>query len=102
MQMPSGKFFGKDDLELLKLMVECGFIQRRDTPFKLKSGVMSHVYVFGREDITDHPYLEWLIGLKIARLVEEYALPGDTQPCLIGIPTAGTPLSTGRCDGELC
>ncbi len=93
MQVSSGTVFGKDDLELLRLMVDHGFIQRRDVPFKLKSGVMSHVYVFGREDITDNPYLEWLIGIKIARLVEEHSLSVDKQPCLIGIPTAGTPLA---------
>lgn len=93
METPSGQFFDNGDLTLLELMTKYGFIQRRDTPFKLKSGVLSNVYVFGREDITDHPDLEWKIGRKIASLVRRNGIPGDKQACLIGIPTAGTPFA---------
>lgn len=93
MKVPSGQIFNKLDLQILPLLVKYSFIQWRDTPFILKSGVNSNVYVFGREDITDHPDFEWLIGRKIALLVKEHTLPEDKQPCLIGIPSAGTPLA---------
>ncbi|MDP2641944.1 MAG: hypothetical protein Q8P21_01470 [bacterium] len=53
---------------------------------------MSNVYVFGREDLTDNPKLEWLIGTKIARVVYSNSVD-DRQPCLIGLPTAGTALA---------
>lgn len=93
MQTPSGQIYDALDLAILQLIIEYGFVRRAETPFRLRSGIESHVYVFGREDLTDHPDLEWLIGRKIARLVQENSLPGDKQPCLIGIPTAGTPLA---------
>lgn len=93
MIVPSGQIFNELDLQLLPLMAKHKFIERRDTPFILKSGVKSHVYVFGREDITDHPDLEWLIGRKTALLIKKNSLPQDKQPCLIGIPTAGTAIA---------
>lgn len=93
MEVPSGRIFDEDDLKLVQLMAIYGFIQRKDKPLVLSSGKSSSVYVFGREDLTDHPDFEQLVGLKIARLVKMYALPGDRQPCLIGIPTAGTAMA---------
>jgi len=93
MKVPSGQVFNELDLELLPLMAKYKFIERRDAPFTLKSGIKSFIYVFGREDITDHPDLEWLIGRKAALLVREHSLPEDGQPCLIGIPTAGTAIA---------
>jgi len=92
-ETPSGQVFFHDDLELLKLMAKYGFIRQSDQPFELKSGILSHVYVYGREDVTDNPELEWLIGRKIAKLIIETSEPLDNQPCLIGIPSAGTALA---------
>ena len=75
-------------------MVEYEFIRYSDIPIELSSGVKSHVYVFGRDDVTDHPDLEWAIGRKIAKLIQGYTPPTDKgQPCLIGIPTAGTAIA---------
>ncbi|MFH1820314.1 MAG: hypothetical protein ABH805_00080 [Candidatus Nealsonbacteria bacterium] len=74
-------------------MAKYKFIDWREAVFTLKSGIPSHVYVFGREDITDHPDLEWLIGRKTALSIQEHSLLGDRQPCLIGIPTAGTAIA---------
>ena len=92
-RVPSGRIFCQDDLELLGMMVKYGFIRRSDKPFKLNSGIFSYIYVFGREDVTDFPNFEWKLGLKIARLVQKNSTPSDKQPCLIGIPTAGTALA---------
>lgn len=93
MQVPSGAVYVEEDYILLGLMRDFGFVQYRDEPLRLKSGIFSNVYVFGREDLTDHPELEWCIGRKICKLVIANSHPPDDYPCLIGIPTAGTTLA---------
>jgi len=95
MQVPSGRRLSREDTKLLRLMAEYGFVRHSETPFKLKSGVMSHVYVFGRDDLTDNPELEYAVGLRIAdTIVDEIDTTGDTRKSvLIGLPTAGTPLA---------
>lgn len=93
MQVPSGQTFSEFDLKLLRLMAEYGFIRRSERPFRLVSGVESYVYVFGREDLTDHPDLEWFAGRKIAEVVWKESREGAPPACLIGIPTAGTALA---------
>lgn len=101
LETPSGQKFSPEDLHLLSLMQEHGFVQYRTEPVILKSGIPSHVYVFGREDLTDHPELEWYVGLKIVQLVVGYhTAHADDWPdaqksaaCLIGMPTAGTALA---------
>lgn len=95
MKVPSGRILDAYDLRILPMMARYGFIRWDEQPFTLRSGIKSHVYVFGREDLTDHPDLEWHIGHKIAGLVLENAVArGDhKQQCLIGLPTAGTSLA---------
>lgn len=92
-EAPSGQIFHESDIEIFKLMDKCGFICWNDIPFTLISGIESRVYVRGRDDITDHPDFEWVVGCKLAFVVQENSLPDDKQPCLIGIPTAGTSLA---------
>lgn len=92
MQVPSGAVYERQDLAILLEMAKCGFVRHSEIPIKFKSGILSNVYVFGREDLTDNPQLEWLAGAKIASIV--YDNTHDTrQPCLIGIPTAGNALA---------
>lgn len=96
MQVPSGRIFTEDDLALVSLMASCKFVDYREEPFMLRSGIESHVYVFGREDLTDNPHLEWQTGRKIAKVIlEEHTKLGETDktPCLVGIPVAGTALA---------
>ena len=93
MNVPSGRVYGKLDLKIIRRMAKYGFIRWQEKPFRLHSGIESHVYVSGREDLTDHPDLVGLIGKKIALTVKANSLPKDKQPCLIGIPTAGTTLA---------
>jgi len=93
MIVPSGRTYYQDDLDLLAMMVKYGFIRRDDEPFTLNSGIKSHVYVFGREDVTDYPEFEWKLGLKITRIVQKHSRVKDKQPCLIGIPTAGNAIA---------
>lgn len=93
MKVPSGEKLNKKDIELLKLMAKHGFIRWSKEPFILKSGIKSHVYVFGREDLTDHPELLLAVGRKISERVHEINKT-KKQPCLIGIPIAGIALAT--------
>ncbi|MBI2003821.1 MAG: hypothetical protein HYS78_02510 [Parcubacteria group bacterium] len=93
MKVPSGENLNKQDIKLLRLMAKHGFIRWSEEPFTLKSGIKSHVYVFGREDLTDHPELLLAVGRKISERV--YKLNRTKkQPCLIGIPIAGISLAT--------
>lgn len=78
---------------LLRLMHAHGFVKWSPEPFTLKSGKQSHVYVFGREDITDNINFLHLLGREIVNAVR-ITFPNDPRiPCFIGIPTAGTPLA---------
>src|SRR3990167_7251497 len=94
MYVPSGATYRKDDIEIVRTMGLCGFVRRTDEPFELVSGIVSHVYVSGREDLTDHPELEWLIGRKLARVVySNKSVNHELQQCLIGVPVAGNTLA---------
>ena len=97
MKVPSGQVFSTLDLQLLPLMAKYKFIDWRDAAFKLKSGIESHVYVFGREDVTDHPDLEWLLGRKMGQIIispfpdTRFAcpvLPILTSPIILNIMSA--------------
>lgn len=94
MELPSGRTLGTLDFVILELMAEYGFIRWSEQLIHFSS-VDSHVYVGGREDFTDHPDLQWALGRKIARLVlaNAHVRQDQKQQCLIGIPTAGTPLA---------
>ena len=93
MQVPSGRTFGSFDIEVIKGLHHASVIVWREVPFKLKSGVSSHVYVFGRNDLTENPDVLRDVGEKIARTVRSAGLKPVRQSCLIGIPTAGTALA---------
>lgn len=104
MDVPSGSVFSEHDLGLVRLMKTVGFLQYSETPFTLKSGVQSHIYVFGREDLTDNIGFEYKLGLAVAQRIADLTVPGSKQPCLIGLPTAGTAIAqaaamvTHNCD----
>lgn len=96
MQVPSGRDFDSYDVRFVQLTVRCGFIRGdREPVFGTRAGAMTRVYIGGREDLTEHPELEWLVGRIIAgRILEDAHSREDLrQQCLIGIPTAGTPLA---------
>ena len=100
MQTPSGAVYTEADLDLLRAMHRVGFVKYSDEPFKLKSGIMSNVYVFGREDFTDNPDFADRLGRKLADVV--YAnIFDERQPCLIGLPTAGTGLAAAASQASL-
>jgi orotate phosphoribosyltransferase len=96
LELPSGGVYTAADLALLIRMNEVQFVSHSDEPFTLKSGIKSHVYVRGREDLTDHPDLLWQVGRKICQVLTDELkgiLADHKQVCLIGIPTAGTPFA---------
>jgi len=95
MQVPSGRVFERDDLELSRLMVANRFIENQKQAAVLTSGMSTYVYVSGREDLTDKNLFEWQVGRKIARLVKQYGESeyNQRQQCLIGIPTAATAMA---------
>ncbi len=95
MQVPSGRTLHERDTDLFRQMARHEFMRYEEKPFLLKSGIESHVYVYGREDLTDNPAFESNVGKVICNAVWGGMRDmGDIrQPCLIGIPTAGTPLA---------
>lgn len=99
LEVPSGRIFGTLDFRILELMAKYKFIRFLVKPARLISGIESKIYVSGREELTDHPDLEWLIGRKIALSLGQMASEGKIplrsgyQICLIGVPTAATPLA---------
>ena len=92
---PSGRPFSDEDQRLVQQLGKIGFIQYREKPFKLKSEIMSHVYVFGREELTANPRVLWQLGHNMLLEVRHLMLEenDNRQPCFIGLPTAGTPLA---------
>jgi orotate phosphoribosyltransferase len=94
MQVPSGAYYHAEDINLIRAFIEYGCIRYSDKPFTLNSGIQSNVYVYLREDITDNPDLELLLGRKICDVIEKHAVAEDKQVCLIGLPTAGTALAS--------
>jgi len=95
MQVPSGRTLNALDINAMKMMAKYDFIRYQEKPFLLKSGVESHVYVYGREDITDNMGFEISVGAKIRNVIWQamQEMNDNRRPCLIGIPTAGTPLA---------
>ena len=96
MKVPSGREFDSYDVRFVQFAVQYGLIRGHMKPvFGTRSGEKTRVYVGGRNDLTDHPDFEWLVGRVIAACVLEDAQKREDtkQQCLIGIPTAGTPLA---------
>lgn len=91
--VPSGAIYLPDDLELMRYAGRVGFVRYSASGFILKSGIHSNVYVMGRDDLTDHPGLGWLTGRKVATVVCQNTAANEPQPCLVGLPTAGTSLA---------
>jgi orotate phosphoribosyltransferase len=82
--------------ETLIQLEEAGFLLY-GPEFTLKSGVKSRVYVNGRNDLTEHPAALRGLGSILARVVWDLFTPSpllDRMPCPIGIPMAGTAMTT--------
>ena len=90
---------------LLDHIIRIGMVQWRDKPIIFKSGLSSHVYVSGRDELTSDTAALRAAGEAIAltalMLAQVYDEP-RRQPCLIGIPSAGTPLATAAVVANPC
>lgn len=93
MDVPSGRKLDAHDLEILYGFARVGTIEWSDSPFKLRSGIESRVYVHGRGELTANPDLLWRVGRKFAQAAAPL-LRGYLHPCFIGLPTAGTALAS--------
>jgi len=93
MQVPSGQIFTQEDVELVRLLHIYKVVDWHEEPVTFQSGICSHLYTSFRDELTDYPSFEWLLGRKIANMVVANTLPEDNQPCLIGIPAGGTALA---------
>ena len=88
-----GTVFDENDLTLLALMHRSGTVVYREESVRLESGITSNIYVKAREDITQNTQLLSMVGSKLANTVRIHSLYTDKQACLVGLPTAGTPLA---------
>ena len=90
---PSGKIITWSELVLLMELEENKTIEWTDSEVTFNSGFKSHVYFRGRNDLTDNPRLLQLVGEVLAERVEQLPCTHGRRKCMIGIPTAGTPLA---------
>ncbi|MDB5264720.1 MAG: hypothetical protein JWN64_291 [Parcubacteria group bacterium] len=86
--------------DILPKLSKAGVAQWKNTPVLLKSRVESHVYVSGREELTEEVevLLELceLIGKQTQAYTKELPVSrGGRKICYIGLPTAGTALAMG-------
>lgn len=85
---PSGRVFCELDRRCLTLMAQFGTLRWTDEPFILKSRIPSHIYFYGREDVTDNPALSRVCGELITRHLIPLMEGDARKPILIGVPTA--------------
>ncbi len=88
--LPSGRVLHDYECDLVDMMHEVGFITFREKPFQLRSDRESHVYVSGREDLTDNPEFGILVGEAIIDAVMQKEERNQKSICCIGVTTAGT------------
>ncbi len=88
LKTPSGRQYGHDEVSLVKAMVHHGMLEWTDEPFTLKSGIKSHIYFHGRNDLTDNPQLMRQCGALIGRVLMGLTVGHTRQRILIGVPTA--------------
>jgi len=65
-----------------------GMLAWADVPFQLKSGVESHIYFHGRNDLTDNPQMLRMCGELIGKRFHEDTRGKDGHRIMIGVPTA--------------
>lgn len=94
MKLPSGRTFSGEDILVLDLMAKYGCITWSDTPFTLKYGGESNVYVHLREDVTLNPDLAKALTMKAWSYLESELKDEGRRLCFIGVPLAGAVLAS--------
>jgi orotate phosphoribosyltransferase len=93
MLVPSGRTYDDLDLEIVRGFNQHKVIEWLPERRKLKSGVLSHVYVQGRDDLTYNMELLLKVGDKTLNELDKILDETVLQPCFIGLPTAGTAIA---------
>jgi orotate phosphoribosyltransferase len=92
-QAPSGRLILPVDIDLLIALERNKTIEWSDQEVTFNSGFKSLVYFRGRNDLTDYPILLQRVGRVLMDKINELPFTHGQQKCLVGIPTAGTPLA---------
>jgi len=85
--------YATNDEALIKLIAKVGMVRWSDDPITFKSGIRSHIYVSGRNELTSNRTALRAVGSMIAQMAQEATRHRAGSIHLIGIPTAGTPLA---------
>ena len=90
---PSGRMITWEEMNLLIQLERNRTIEWSEQDIKFNSGFLSRVYFRGRNDLTDHPALLRRVGHLLYEKIARLPTTHGEQKCLIGIPTAGSPLA---------
>lgn len=101
--LPSGRKLDGFDIEVMHAMYCRRFIVWENTPFTLNCGVESHVYVMGRDDLTEHPDFCLMLGRVIYRKAfRVFCSHHNKKVILIGVPMAGNTLALAASISHEC
>lgn len=90
---PSGQILTYPDFVLLAELENIGMIAWSEEEITFHAGFKSHIYVQGRNDLSNNPETLMRLAAQIKENVERLPFTHGPQKCVIGIPTAGTQLA---------
>jgi orotate phosphoribosyltransferase len=90
---PSGRRLTQADIQLWCDLEDNGSFGWNPQEIRFNSGFMSHIYLRGRNDLSDNPLLLRNVAHTLYDVIDELSLTHGPQTCLIGIPTAGSQLA---------
>jgi orotate phosphoribosyltransferase len=93
----SGRKYGFRDAQLWLDLEQNGSFGWSQIEVEFNSGFTCHVYLQGRNDLSDYPPLLRRVALTLCGKTVTLPNTHGPQKCLIGIPTAGTQLAQEIC-----
>ncbi len=92
---PSGRELGAEELELVRRLCLSGSLLWNEVPIILNCGYSSRHYVNLRpkKDQDTLRFVGQTIARRIQQLQRDSKMDPKKIPCLVGVPTAGTPLA---------
>lgn len=90
---PSGRRYDYDDLFLIRELAKNDSFAWSNEEVRFNSGFKCNVYLRMRNDLTENIPLLCQVGARIKSFVLRLKRTHGPQFCLIGIPTAGTPIA---------
>ncbi|MEK7098777.1 MAG: hypothetical protein AAB908_02645 [Patescibacteria group bacterium] len=91
---PSGRTLTHWDLKLWCELETNGSFGWNPTEIEFNSGFKCHIYLRGRNDLSDNTWLLSKTANSLDGIVDALPYRYGKQQCYIGIPTAGTQLAT--------